>query len=732
MAREIRHTIAEGIYADIDMVNAHPTILEHIFKQKFPNDHHRIKYLSRYVHNREKCLKSLTSNRLVTEEIAKKTVLSVMNGGTNLYDELPKKPTWLQRFKKEITLLGKFFAEAYPREFEAHKEKRLTSTPPKTFNHEASFVNTLICDYENKVLQIILRAFGDPSDAVLCFDGCMLPLCAGKSPQLSEITKAENLVEEQLGIQIKLKAKPMTKMKFTGAVPQYVEPRTKLYTDYKTFVGKIVEPTLVQEWCNNAIVLIDNGGKHFFLTKNKRVDSMTKEKSIYYKQIREQEIMANLRVACFGVNDKFDGKFWEENKNRKPKDMTDAENQKIKKYVFESLGPSSLNCSGFLDFATRYRTLPTFNSVEFYPFLARNGAPQLYDKFNIFTGFPLETVERKPVAPFHQSLFYKHIRDELMNKDMGEFNHFLDHIADMIQHPAQVRGPSHLFYTEPGMGKGMMAVWVTRLLGSDHVITFGNTRDYFSKFNAEQSGKILKIFEEVSDKGDAFHNHDRLKGDQTRTMERVEPKGLDAYFLRHCARHWYYTNNPNALYIENNDRRHTLHKANNRYANNTEYFKPLWDEIQSETFCRGAFEFFATRKYTEKSVLNSYDTKYKGSQKISNLPNGMKFLIQLIESNFEEVTRDGDKVRAKDFSEAYKEWCGETGAKFHLNSLKSQIAKIGIEEAKSLRFNGKKSKCYSLNVDKLRTTFRKFLRLPEWDFDIISDDSDDSDDSDSD
>lgn len=124
--------------------------------------------------------------------------------------------------------------------------------------------------------------------------------------------------------------------------------------------------------------------------------------------------------------------------------------------------------------------------------------------FNIFSGFPLEKIKLTKDIDFTKSLLYKHIRDEFCCENDGKFNHFLDHIADIIQCPAEIRGPSHLFYTKQGMLKGGMAKWMSKLLGSDHVISFGNTDDYFSNFNADQSNKLLKIFEEVSDKGTAF------------------------------------------------------------------------------------------------------------------------------------------------------------------------------------------------------------------------------------
>lgn len=697
MPREVRHTIASE-YIDIDMVNAHPVILSHLCKGRGI----KTKYLDKYIVQRDKMLSGMGAD-------GKTLVLSLINGGKKAYDELESKPRWLTLFKKEIDKIHSVFATDPA--YEKHRDKRVEEGFSR--NHKASYMNVLLCDFENTILQQLHTFFGEPHDCVLCFDGIMLRL--GNY----DLKACEGYVYEQLGIQIQLKIKPMTEGFEIGDVPPYDEPRTVLYTDFESLVGKTVYPQIVQEWCNNTIVLINNGGNQFFLTKNKRIDSLTKEQSIYYKQITEKNIMQNLRVSCNVINEGFDYEFWMANKDKKMKEIDPKDHDKMNRFSFDILGPSGMTTRGFLEAAIKQRNLSSFNHVEFYPFLGE--APKLYDGFNIFTGFPIESIPLTIPQTFEQSLLYKHLGDEMMNGEQGEFDHFLDHIADMIQQPAQIRGPSHLFYTAPGMGKGMMAMWMSRLLGSNHVITFGDTATYFSNFNSEQANKILKIFEEVSDKGEAFHKHDRLKGDQTKTHERIEPKGVDSYLIRHCARFWYYTNNQNALYIENNDRRHTLHRANNRYANKIDYFNKLWAEVKDEAFCRMCFDYFAHRAYEEMTVLTAYDTKYKNEQKISNMPNGVKFLVELIESNFEGVVRDGYKVSAKSLSDRFKEWCGEHGTKFSLSAFKSQIQKVGIGEPKGLRVYGKKTKCYTIVVDELRESFRVFLKQPEFDFDIICD-----------
>jgi len=56
--REIRHTISREYYEDIDIINAHPSILEQILKHNNINCY----YLSDYINNRDKYLNIVMEN----------------------------------------------------------------------------------------------------------------------------------------------------------------------------------------------------------------------------------------------------------------------------------------------------------------------------------------------------------------------------------------------------------------------------------------------------------------------------------------------------------------------------------------------------------------------------------------------------------------------------------------------------------------------------------------------
>jgi hypothetical protein len=330
----------------------------------------------------------------------------------------------------------------------------------------------------------------------------------------------------------------------------------------------------------------------------------------------------------------------------------------------------------------------------------------------------MEEVEAEGKGDFTKSLLYAHLKSDFFECE-GELNHFLDHVADILQDPAQIKGTSHLFHSPQGCGKGLLYKFMCKMLGVGNTISIINTDTYFDKsFNVDTTNKLLKVFEEVSEKGSAFKNHNRLKGEQTSDSERIEPKGIDAYTNRHCARFWYFTNNENSLYIENDDRRHTLHKIKATHANDYEYFEPIWAEIKDEEFLKSAFNFFSKREYTQKNVLNSFTTAYKKEQKTANLSNGVSFLIRHITEDYKLEDVD-HKITSCAIKDRYRIYCESQGIKYHFKSFNTQIKRIGILEPKQIRIMDDdnipvKKFCYIINTVAIQKNLKLFLKDPDF------------------
>ena len=721
LKKSIRHTIANDHYLDIDIKNCHPVILQHLCHLENLN----CPFLDEYVSSRDALLQETN----IELNLAKDLYLALTNGGNKDYNDLELLPNrHLQGYKLEMIGIHKLFSQEHPDLLEKVKEKRRSNN--KDYNHEAALTNVLLCNFENRILMTMYEFFGKPENAVLCFDGIMLP----KKSDDYDIDGCVEHVAHTLGIHIQLCTKPMDKgLPIPNEIPSFRSPSLDYYSDFKTLVhAESVHLEWVKEWSRNTIKLIENGGRQFFLTKNKQIETFGTDfastKTIdEWLPIQSNDIEKSLKVQCFVWNPYYNSaiakKVKEMDKKALKSALTPYEEKRVKRTQFETLGLTSPKLgNGYLSFLMENRAIDSFDRVVFYPFLAQKGMPMMHNCFNVFTGFPPETLKLDPVLlpKFEDSKFYKHLKTELFNDNIDEFNHFLDHIADIIQDPARIKGTSHLFYSRQGTGKGLLSLFMAKMIGSSNIATIINTDTYFDKnFNSDRVNKLLKVFEEVSEKGSAFKNHNRLKGEQTSVQERIENKGIDPYHTLHCARFWYFTNNENSLHIEADDRRHTLHKINNRMANNFEYFKPMWEEMDDPLFVKSAFLFLANRVYTSQSVLNSFDTKFKNEQKVANIPNGIRFLIDYIQTKFSKVEDKDILIESAGLRDEWRIWCQNYGCQYHLGTLQTQIKLIGIQPPTRFRTNGSTQKtCYKINTLLLQQTMHSHFKNNDWSFDF--------------
>lgn len=707
--RQIRHTIAYDQYNDVDMVNAHPCILKFICEQ----NNIPCQILQKYCEDRDGFFKK---NNLTKAE-GKILMCSIINGGSRAYDSIKQPTKDLRKFyDSEMPDIHEAIIEKHPEEYAKHKKIRIEKDK-KFKNHKASFLSAILCDIENKILQVMFEFFGRDKSSVLCFDGIMLR----KGKEL-DLNGCEKMICDKLHIKVKLAVKPFEEAFDLSSynIPRYEEISLSDYTDYNNFRHKDTDLEIAEEWLNNTMIYIENGGKSFMLTKNQETNDKTNVTKTVYKIRALEDIYCSLIAECKILNPNFDYNYWEEHKddaNKKKIDYT-----RFNKYLFKWLGKGKGKEPGFLETYIEKGKILIYKNVTFMPYLERLGKPNLKGKFNLFAGYPMEKIELIEIIKFEDSHLYKHIRDELMNGDNDEFNHFLDHIADIIQDPANIKATSHVFITAQGMGKGLMEKFMKNLIGDDHVLTITDIDRYFDKFNGDQAYKLLKIFEEVQDKGKAYKNHDRLKADQAKELERIEYKGKEAVHVLNCARFWYYTNHKNCMFVEGDCRRNTFHEANNRYAQNKEYFKPIRDEIDNVQFCRNAFDFFANRKYDIENVSQCYNNGSKTNQKLNCLSKSHQFLKELVEDGF-KISHYGDKVKCTDLSDAFNLWCTQQNTPFSLGTFKTQLQNLSIQESicRCSKEDTSKSRCYIISKDILLEKFRGLLKDPKFEFDMLND-----------
>ena len=247
--RNIRGFICDGLTTDIDMVNAHPTILLGLCNKydiQAPN-------LELYVNERKKCLLDIQEKDNIDYNNAKKKVLV----STNMHLKIKSKSEFLMNYDKEMKTLHKKFLDI--EDFNYVKEYAKKDT-----NFEGSFINHILCIYENEILTA-MRTFCDINDIKihsLMFDGFMVYGDINEYT-LKELQKYIN--EKTMFEKMKLSFK---EHEYNFEMPDSYIPKTrKTYEDIKEDFEKYnckVAAEFVCEKHNQLIVYTKNNFKTLY------------------------------------------------------------------------------------------------------------------------------------------------------------------------------------------------------------------------------------------------------------------------------------------------------------------------------------------------------------------------------------------------------------------------------------------------------------------------------------
>ena len=154
MKRDLRAYVCDNMYYDIDLKNAHPTILNYLFKKYDINPNI---LLTKYVENREEILE--------TYGISKDDFLSQIN---NSKLKIPVFKSLHQQIYKVLV----------PKLKESYKDLYTRTKNSKKYNVEGSFLSHVIDKVERKLLDFGVYYSVDngfnKNLIVLCFDGFML------------------------------------------------------------------------------------------------------------------------------------------------------------------------------------------------------------------------------------------------------------------------------------------------------------------------------------------------------------------------------------------------------------------------------------------------------------------------------------------------------------------------------------------------------------------------------
>lgn len=180
LTREIRGFLCEGIVNDIDMINAHPTILLNLIKKHFPKIKHN--RLEDYCTKRPEFLQCAQTTKI--------NVLSAMNSNKKFKNS----NQLFCKLDDEFKSIQKIFYEKFDSIIELPDVIKSKKNSFKQ-NKEGKYISLILTYYENEILNKVHRKFGDKIQTPI-FDGFHLD----KSENIKNIINVLNTMTKEDGI----------------------------------------------------------------------------------------------------------------------------------------------------------------------------------------------------------------------------------------------------------------------------------------------------------------------------------------------------------------------------------------------------------------------------------------------------------------------------------------------------------------------------------------------------
>jgi hypothetical protein len=556
MARPVRHTLARGLYQDIDFVNCHLYIYKYLcFKYQISASK-----ICEYIDKREDKFKEMMKlNKDISKDDCKKWFLSLLNGG--LGRSIKRYTKFMKEFESELRTiqpkLCKEIENVHP-ELRAHVLKK---NGPETWNLTCKIVSKELENYENQMRHYLaeyvkLQGFDFSSH---CYDGGMSYLSRNKL-HISELEK--KLGDAQAYIKAKISVDCPLKFKQFDEMIDIPEDEIKKITiqDYTNIIrGSSEDYESVKYRFEKENFFCEDTCKYICEKRNKtrvydRATFVTKYEDITYETIDED---GEVKKESFIYK-------W----------IKDSKKRRYDSVVWEPIGHH-------------------YEKDENEQDILRE-TDRGYDKrdYNTWKGFDVEryTLEETEEIVKGRDCILNHFK-YLVNGDETHYNYFLKWIASLFQKPHTKTGVvTGIKSVLQGIGKTYIYDLMTEMMGADLVAKIVNPeRDLFGDFNELIHQTIFVLLEEW-DAGVNLKYQKAMLDAITSTVDNINFKGgkkekCDSFNNYMCV--W----NTYGLRVEEGDRRVWALENTAETKPSTEYFNQLYSHTKNRKVLRSLYEF---------------------------------------------------------------------------------------------------------------------------------------------
>lgn len=618
LPREIRATISNEYYYDIDMVNAHPVILSHICKTKLEYD---AKYLNEYINDRDQIINDIVKlNPTKSYEDIKKLILVILNGG---YDSISnyKLTKWISKFKHEIDTIHTLIIKHYPKTY--NRVKQLKKKNNNEFNIEGSVMNHVLCDWENAILESIIEYLKNnliiTDNYVCCFDGIMILKSDLEDSDMDVeelIDNLQNHIFDEYDIVIKLKQKEMVGFEMDDS-PEEVKP------EYFKALDTYYWMDFINDLKNKTWNTIDEL-KEFSRLNINRVMLVLATGEIYIKKDNDEPFQF--------INDlpEYIIKFNESSVGGK-KHTTE-----IKEMSFKRLYKKY-----FINDVKMYNNMKLKPLPPDVDVIEQNSNSR---DFNIWTGFKAKLLPKKSINMSLINKVLNHIKIVWADNDENHFRYICSWFHTIFKDPSNKSKVAMVFQSDDQqIGKSIVIenflipfVFGHKLSIVEEGIGFATER-----FNNRMMGKLFVCCEElnnITDTGNYHTTFDTMKKLLTNKTMQIEWKNGAKIEIDSFMNFILFTNNQFSIKVEKGDARYFITQCNPIYRKNFKYFDELADSFTQES----ADHFFSYMYHMDNAVdvRDIPETKIKQEIKLNCLPNPQRFLYRIKELREEKTDEE--------------------------------------------------------------------------------------------
>jgi hypothetical protein len=600
MSRTIRNTCTKDYYADVDIVNCHPTLLLQICQSNNLN----CEYLNYYCNNREEILKHIMSTHNTNRDSAKKLMLILMYLGSykkwiidnNYHGDIDN---YFVNFSKELKEIAKIIY---------NKNPDLVKSVGDRDNILSSVLSVFLQEYENKIIECVVNYARDNgiinNNFILCNDGIMIPLSCYNDDLLSLFSE---IVYNTVGV----------KVKFERKIPE------EFLTIDELNNNQITEDEMIYIITNGYSSIIEINDDDFNLQLfnnyfiNDKVALGDDGYIKYFNHTRSFKYFNHYHIYLYGldllmsVNKSYNINFIK----------FQSSEFKIKKYRFIDLY-----------FASSHKK--SYRTFEFCPKIKQNPT-----NYNLFTGFKYdsdiindEISFNKYVSPFLNHILY--ICDN--NNEVAQY--VINWISHIIQKPYEkTETVVVLFSHTHGVGKNVFTSILEKIIG--YSISINNVDNLFDRFNFEMSNKLLCICNEVN--ASRYDVSNELKDIITRNTHQIEIKGKEKVTINDYKNYIFTTNNEMLIKVTQSDRRFQMIECTQSKKSN-DYYSEIVNLYSTEEALRYLFSYFKNNNISKYNTRDIILTSYKKEVINYNMASYWKFIIyhRSVETKFGKKTSE--------------------------------------------------------------------------------------------